>query len=45
MNVRVNCVQGPLDDEIKGLSVVTVYRMLVPFGDCQMNSMVAGDRT
>ncbi len=45
MKVRVNCVQGPLDDEISGSSVVTVYRTFVPFGACQTKSAVAGDRT
>ena len=45
MKVLVNCVQGPLDEEIRGLSVVTVYRIRVPFGACQTNSMVVGDRT
>jgi hypothetical protein len=45
VNVRVNCVQGPLDDESRGVSVVTVYRILVPFGACHTKSAVADDNT
>ena len=45
MKVLVNCVQGPLDDESRGVSVLTVYRIDVPFGVCQTKSAVAADRT
>ena len=45
MKVLVNCVQGPLDDEIRGFAVVIEYRIFVPFGACQTKSVDAGDRT
>ena len=45
MKVLVNCVQGPLEEEIRGFSVVIEYGIFVPFGACQTKSAVAGDRT
>ena len=45
MKVLVNCVQGPLADEIRGFSVLIEYRIVVLFGACQTKSAVAGDRT
>ena len=45
MKVLVNCVQGPLDDEIRGFSVVIEYCIFVPFGACQTKSAVAVART
>ena len=45
VNVLVNWVNGPMEDERSGALVVIVYRIVVPLGACQRKSAEAVERT